>query len=69
MGRGVGELAAAVTEDDVPQAGEAIDVLVPVSVNQHRTAAPNPHATASMDGGIVLRVNQRREVAREKVVH
>jgi hypothetical protein len=55
-----------VSKDDVPQAREAIDVLVTVSVNEHRAAAANPHVAGSMNGGIVLRVDQRGEVAREE---
>jgi len=58
-----------VTEDDVPQTGEAIDALVAVGIDEHRAAAANPHAAGSMNGGVVLRMDQGGEVAREQFVH
>ena len=65
--RGVGELAAAVTEDDIPEAGKAVDVLLPVGIDERRAVAANPDAAGPVNRGIVQRMDQRGEVAREEV--
>ena len=68
LARGVGKLAAAVTKDDVPEAGKAVDVLLAVGIDEHRAVAADPHTAGSLNGGIVLRMNQRRQVAGEQIV-
>jgi hypothetical protein len=41
---------------------------VTVNVDEHRAVAAHPHAAGSMNSGIVLGVDQRSEITREKFV-
>ena len=45
-----------------------VDVFLAVGVGEHRAVAADPHTTGPRNGRIVLRMNQRREIAREKIV-
>ena len=66
--RGLGELAAAVTKDDVPEAGKAVDVLLAVGIDENRAVPADPDAAGSLNGGIVLWMDERGEIAGEEVL-
>jgi len=57
-----------VTKDDVPQTRQPIDIFLAVGVDEHGAVATHPHATGALNGRIVLRMNQRREVTGKQIV-
>ena len=67
LARGLGQLAAPVTEDDVPQSGEPVDVFLPVSIHEHRPVAAHPHVARPMSLRIVEGMNERGEVAFQEI--
>ena len=49
-------------------AGQAVDIFLAVGVYEHRAVATDPHATGPLNGRIVLRMNQRREITGKQIV-
>jgi hypothetical protein len=56
------------TQHDVPEPREPVDILLAVGIDEHRTAAANPHARRALHRNVVLRVNQDREIT-SNVIH
>ena len=56
------------TKDDIPEAGETVDVFLPVGILEHRAVAADPHAAGPVHSGIVQRVDERGEIAGEQVL-
>lgn len=50
------------------RSGEAVDVLLAIGIHKHRTSATHPHTTGAMNGGMVLRMDDRGQVAKDEVV-
>jgi len=46
---GGGKLAATVTKDDIPRAGQAVDMFLCVGVDEHRAVAADPHPTGPLN--------------------
>ena len=61
--RGLRQLAAAVAGDHVPQARQAVQILLAVGVHQHRAAALHPYVAGAGRAKGMKRVNQMAPVA------
>ncbi len=55
------------TERDVPQSREAVDVLLAVGVNQQSPVTAHPHVAAAMGLHVVEGMDEGGEVPREQV--
>jgi hypothetical protein len=55
-------------ENDVPETGEAVDVFLAVGIHEHRAVATHPDTAGSVNSGIVLRMDERGQVAGDEVV-
>ena len=62
FGRGVGQLLAPVADVDVPQAGQAVDVLAAVDVIADGTAPTRPDDRVEVVARMVQRVNEMRVI-------
>jgi hypothetical protein len=60
--------SSGVTEDDVPETGKAVDVLLAIGIHEHRAVAADPHTAGPVNGGIVQRMDERRQIAGEQVL-
>jgi hypothetical protein len=58
-----------VTEDDIPESSETVDVFLAIGVHQHRAVAADPHTTGALNRRIVLWMNQRCEITGQPFGH